>query len=69
MVYKDRSELPLQIQKSLLPTAQETYLKIFNMTWEQYKDDNSFDGRKERETTAHQVAWDAAAPFPADFEK
>lgn len=61
MLYKDRSELPLQIQKSLPFADQDEYLKIFNSAWEQYKDDDSVQGRKEREITAHQVAWDAVS--------
>lgn len=69
MFYKNTDELPVQIQKSLLAGHQEAYLKIFNAAWEQYKDDDFFKNRKERESAAHQVAWEAVTVPPVSADK
>ncbi len=58
MYYKSVSYLPQQIQESLPFSAQKTYLSVFNKAWEQYKDDQTLTTQKERESTAHQRAWE-----------
>ena len=59
MYYKQISHLPKQIQKSLPPSTQQEYLKVFNCAWEQYKGDVSVSGNGEQEKVAHRIAWES----------
>jgi cation transport regulator ChaB len=63
MRYREISDLPTQIRNSLPVTAQQAYLKVFNQAWMQFKDDPAVAGEKERETNAHNMAWEAVADY------
>ena len=55
MVYKDRTDLPLTIQETLPPSAQDVYIEAYNAALELV----SPEGSLAPESAAHQVAWDA----------
>ena len=53
MPYKTNQDLPDSVKQHLPEHAQDIYRKAFNSAWVEYKD------RKDREGTAHAVAWPA----------
>ncbi|MGD2082517.1 MAG: ChaB family protein [Chromatiales bacterium] len=53
MPYDSISELPDSVRANLPRGAQAIYKEAFNNAWDQYSD------RKDREATAHKVAWSA----------
>lgn len=55
MPYNSTGDLPPEVKNKLPPHAQEIFVSAFNNAWEQYKDLDE----KEREATAHKVAWGA----------
>ncbi len=54
MPYSNNHDLPERVTNHLPAHAQSIYREAFNHAWEQYKDQG-----KDRETTAHRVAWSA----------
>jgi cation transport regulator len=61
MPYQNRDELPDAVQSALsnVPHAQTIYLEAYNNAWEQYADPADRQGDRDREATAHAVAWAA----------
>lgn len=59
MPYSKHSELPEQVKNSLPEHAQEIYKEAFNSAWDEYKDASDRKGNRDREETAHAVAWSA----------
>ena len=59
MPYERLSDLPDSVRDNLPKHAQEIYRAAFNSAWEQYdKPEERREGRN-REETAHAVAWNA----------
>lgn len=59
MPYDRNSELPEQVKNNLPEHAQEIYRKAFNNAWDEYKDPEDRKKDRDREGTAHAVAWSA----------
>lgn len=59
MPYNKKSDLPDSVKDNLPSHAQEIYKEAYNSAWEEYKnpDDRKYD--RDREETAHSVAWSA----------
>ncbi len=53
MPYDRIDQLPDSVRTHLPTDAQQIYKEAFNHAWEEYAD------RKDREATAHKVAWSA----------
>jgi cation transport regulator len=59
MPYNKNGDLPDSVRENLPAHAQEIYRAAFNSAWEQYdRPDERREGR-DREETAHAVAWSA----------
>lgn len=66
MPFKHTHELPDTVKHVLPAHAQEIYKEAFNSAWDQYdKPEERREGR-DREETAHAVAW---AAVKNDYEK
>lgn len=63
MRYREITDLPTPIRINLPVTVQQDYLKVFNQAWMQFKDDLAVSGEKERETNAHNIAWESVADY------
>lgn len=61
MPYQNRDELPESVRTNLrnVPHAQTIYQEAFNSAWEQYADPHDRQAGRDRESTAHAVAWSA----------
>ncbi len=59
MPYKNKEDLPEQVNGNLPEHAKEIYLKAFNNAWDQYEDPKEHRGNESQEETAHKVAWSA----------
>jgi len=59
MPYDKISDLPGRVRESLPRHAQEIYLKAFNNAWRQYVDPGKRMKGRDREETAHRIAWSA----------
>ncbi len=59
MPYNKITELPDSVKDNLPKHAQEIYKESFNSAWDQYKDPKERRAGKDREETAHSVAWAA----------
>ncbi|MBX4206022.1 ChaB family protein [Candidatus Microgenomates bacterium] len=59
MPYDTTTDLPDSVKDSLPKHAEKIYQKAFNNAWEQYKDPKERQSGKDREETAHSVAWAA----------
>lgn len=58
MPYKQINELPNSVKDNLPKHAQEIYKEAYNNAWDQY-DEPKKTGDRDREETAHAVAWSA----------
>jgi len=59
MPYKRLSDLPDSVRDNLPEHAQEIYRAAYNSAWEQYDKPEERRGGRDREATAHSVAWSA----------
>lgn len=59
MPYKSISELPDSVKDNLPHHAQEIYQEAYNSAWEQYDQPQEREEGRDREGTAHAVAWNA----------
>lgn len=61
MPYTSRTELPESVRSALkqVPHAQSIYQEAYNSAYEQYKDAEDRQDDRDREETAHAVAWSA----------
>ena len=59
MPYKRLSDLPDSVRDNLPEHAQEIYRAAYNSAWEQYDKPEERRGGRDREATAHAVAWSA----------
>jgi len=59
MPYKNLSDLPESVQNVLPKHAQEIYKEAFNSAWDQYDQPEERREGRDREETAHAVAWSA----------
>jgi cation transport regulator len=59
MPYRHNNELPDSVKDNLPEHAQDIYREAYNSAWDQYdRPEERLEGR-EREETAHAVAWSA----------
>jgi len=59
MPYNKNGDLPESVRENLPAHAQEIYRAAFNSAWEQYDRPEERRGGRDREETAHAVAWSA----------
>ncbi|HHS7920380.1 TPA: ChaB family protein, partial [Legionella pneumophila] len=59
MPYKKINELPDSVKDNLPNHAQEIYKEAYNNAWDQYDEPDKRQGDRDREETAHAVAWSA----------
>lgn len=59
MPYDKNNDLPESVKDNLLEHAQDIYRESFNSAWDQYKDAKDRQEDRDREETAHAVAWSA----------
>jgi cation transport regulator len=59
MVYRSRTQLPVNVKDNLSEHAQDIYRKSYNSAWEQYDTPQERRGGAGREETSHKVAWSA----------
>lgn len=59
MPYQSTKELPESVREHLPEHAQEIYKEAFNTAWEQYDKPEERREDRDREETAHAVAWSA----------
>jgi cation transport regulator len=59
MPYQNLQDLPDSVKDSLPKHAQEIYKEAYNSAWDQYEDPQDRRDDKDREETAHSVAWAA----------
>ncbi len=59
MPYQQRSDLPERVTDTLPKHGQEIYKEAFNSAWDQYDKPSERKGNRDREKTAHAVAWSA----------
>lgn len=59
MPYKSLDELPETVKEHLPHHGQEIYLAAYNSAWEQYDQPEERREGRDREETAHAVAWSA----------
>ncbi|QQS44201.1 ChaB family protein [Candidatus Roizmanbacteria bacterium] len=59
MPYQQRSDLPERVADTLPKHGQEIYKEAFNSAWDQYDKPSERKENRDREETAHAVAWSA----------
>lgn len=59
MPYKKINQLPDSVKDNLPKHAQEIYKETYNNAWDQYDEPEKRQGGRDREETAHAVAWSA----------
>ena len=59
MPYTSLTDLPETVRNSLPEHGQEIYKEAFNSAWEQYDEPHERHQGRDREETAHAVAWAA----------
>jgi cation transport regulator len=59
MTYKNIADLPESVQDNLPEHAQEIYQSAYNSAWDQYDDPTERRDGRDRDETAHAVAWNA----------
>ena len=59
MPYEHTHDLPDSVTEHLPEHAQEIYKEAFNSAWKQYDQPDDRKQRRDREETAHAVAWSA----------
>lgn len=59
MPYSKKSDLPEQVKDNLPDHALEIYKEAFNGAWNEYSRKEDRRGGRDREETAHRVAWSA----------
>jgi cation transport regulator len=59
MPYQKKRDLPDSVKDNLPSHAQDIYKEAFNAAWEEYKDAEDRQKGRDREETAHAVAWSA----------
>ncbi len=59
MPYSKISDLPDSVQHVLPKHAKSIYMKAFNNSWDEYKEESKRKEDRTREETAHSVAWAA----------
>jgi cation transport regulator len=59
MTYKHLSDLPESVRDHLPKHAQEIYQSAYNSAWDQYDDPSERREGRDRDETAHAVAWNA----------
>ena len=59
MPYQQQSDLPERVTDSLPKHGQEIYKEAFNSAWERYDTQSERQAHRNREETAHAVAWSA----------
>jgi len=59
MPYPNNDSLPTGVLNKFPRKAQTIYREAFNHAWEFYKDPQKRKAGKDREETAHSVAWSA----------
>lgn len=57
--YQSSEELPDRVKNNLPEHAQDIYREAFNSAWEQYDQPGERREGRDREETAHAVAWSA----------
>lgn len=59
MPYNSNSDLPDSVTEHLPEHAQDIYREAFNSAWDQYDTPEERQAGRDREETAHAVAWSA----------
>lgn len=59
MPFSSLEDLPESVKDSLPHHGQEIYLEAFNSAWDQYDEPHERKQGRDREQTAHAVAWAA----------
>ncbi len=59
MPYQQRSDLPERVTDALPKHGQEIYKEAFNSAWDKYDKPSERKANRDREETAHAVAWSA----------
>lgn len=59
MPYTRSNDLPEDLKNILPDHAQHIYIESFNSAWEQYDEPHERKHGRDREETAHAVAWSA----------
>lgn len=63
MPYKNISDLPDRLRKTLPPEAQKIYMDTFNHAYLEYQDPKKRKDKSSAEVIAHKVAWKAVKYF------
>ena len=59
MPYQKNADLPDSVKDNIPKHAQDIYREAYNSAWDQYKKAEDRQKGKDREETAHSVAWAA----------
>lgn len=59
MPYAGNNDLPEQVKNNLPEHGQDIYREAFNSAWDQYDQPEERKEDRDREETAHAVAWNA----------